>query len=745
MLNLTPFKKVMIRIFGEVGFLSPIFLIPLFINFGGGSIQLSVWSVIVMLSALGYGRLFAASKNEPSVPHIHLVLGLVVMVLIFVVLALLGATQVSSTAVIGCGLIALVVRSYMNHLRFSNQSASINNVQTSLLCLSGSALLLVDHSPAWGFPLAVCVAGAILSLIPNRVLQLLTLLTILVLLGFRVGAPDSGFFLVSDDISFTEAFSYLTIRYGPHEWYGVLGIAAPYHWFGFGLLGLFGLGSTADDLYPTALLSQVVICSLFPGVIKDLIELQRPRSKWNHGLIVVILLAAPFSYQFSPSTTFSALLFAVVLAYIFYFECASKIPRSLVGLFLLVFAMTSSKATIMISGLLLVAAITRLRVSQGMKLKIAGTLTAGFLASLIFTYDILDVWSFEEYGLNVSILASGDPWQLGMVFSLVTVLVVGLVGSDFRFGVCAATTSIFAFYVFSATSTPQSHYFVWTMLWTTLITLAVPLSRLAPREFLAILGCSTAVILSVRTGTGSWTPYRWSGRFPNLPPDVPAWLFVMTFTAVMYAIGLRTIFRRRDRLSRNQNGFFGGGVIAATLLVIVAWGQASLLVDRWQLLGSEFTTEIDMETPRRLRGNLSLREAARWIRENTNRDAIIASNYVCDISSNDAVCDLDGESPVAALTRRRTLLEAPRFAAGLLEEPPLNNRSEVSYPNDILSDYRIVLLLAADDARDPMELLRERGVTHYLEQVGGTGNLTQLRGVQLFVNSEFRVIQVNES
>jgi len=219
----------------------------------------------------------------------------------------------------------------------------------------------------------------------------------------------------------------------------------------------------------------------------------------------------------------------------------------------------------------------------------------------------------------------------------------------------------------------------------------------------------------------------------------------MTFTAVMCAIGLRTIFRRRDRLSRNQNGFFGGGVIAATLLVIVAWGQASLLVDRWRLLGSEFTTEIDMETPRRLRGNPSLREAARWIRENTNRDAIIASNYVCDISSNDAVCDLDGESPVAALTRRRTLLEAPRFAAGLLEEPPLNNRSEVSYPNDILSDYRIVLLLAADDARDPMELLRERGVTHYLEQVGGTGNLTQLRGVQLFVNSEFRVIQVNES
>ena len=745
MLTLTLFKKVTIRIFSDVGFFPPIFLIPLFINFGGGSIQLSVWSVIVMLSALGYGRLFASSKNEASVPHIHLVLGLVVMVLMFVVLALVGAAQVSSTAVIGCGLIALVVRSYMNQSRFSNQSASINNVQTSLLCLSGSALLLVDHSPAWGFPLAVCVAGASLSLIPNRVLQLLALLTILVLLGFRVGAPDSGFFLVSDDISFTEAFSYLTLRYGPHEWYGVLGIAAPYHWFGFGLLGLFGLGSTTNDLYPTALLSHVVICSLFPGVLKDLIELQRPRSKWNHRLIVVLLLAAPFSYQFSPSTTFSALLFAVVLAYIFYFECASKVPRSLVGFFLLVFAMTSSKATIMISGLLLVAAITRIRVSQGMKLQIAGTLTAGFLASLIFTYDIFDVWSFEEYGLNVSVLATGNAWQPGMAFSLVGVLVVGLVGSDFRFGVCAAITSIFAFYVFTATSTPQAHYFVWTALWTTLITLAVPLSHLRPRELFAMLGCSAALILSVRTGTGSWTLYRWGDRFPNLPPDVPKWFFVMTSTAVMGAIGLRTMFRIRRHISRNREGFFGGGVIAATLLVVLAWGQGSLLVDRWRLLGNEFTTQVDMEMSRYLRGNVNLQEAARWIRENTNRDAIIASNYVCDISSNDSVCDLDGESPVAALTRRRTLLEAPRFASGLLEEPHLNDRNEVSYPNDILSDYRIVLLLAVDDARDSMELLRERGVTHYLEQVDGVGNLTLLRGTQLFANSEFRVIQVTRS
>ncbi len=60
------------------------------------------------------------------------------------------------------------------------------------------------------------------SLIPNRVLQLLTLLTIMVLLGLsRCSYTD---FFVDD--TFTEAFSYLTLRTGPHEWYGVLGIAS---------------------------------------------------------------------------------------------------------------------------------------------------------------------------------------------------------------------------------------------------------------------------------------------------------------------------------------------------------------------------------------------------------------------------------------------------------------------------------------------------------------------------------------
>jgi len=724
----------------------PIAVIPLFIYYGGGSLQLAVWSLVVLISALGYGRLFASAESEPGAQATYLILGLVVIVFTIVLTALVGIAPIGIPATIGGGLFALVMRSLRRRARNATRESSCQANQVSLICLAASALVLVDHSPAWGFALAVCLAGALLSLIPNRILQLLTLLAVFVLLGFRVSAPESGFYLVSDDITFTEAFSHLTLRYGPHEWYGVLGIAAPYHWFGFGFLGIFGLGAGPGDLYPTALLAQVIVSSLFPWVLKDLIELQKPKSRWSYGLVVIIVMAAPFSYQFSPSTTFSALLFTAVLTYITNTESWHQVAKSTIGLALLTFAMTSSKATVLISGLLLVVVITRLGVSKRMKLRIAGTLTAGYFASLIFTYDILDVWSFKEYGLNVSVMAAAtNVSQLGIAFSLVTLLVFGLIGADVRFGICAATTSIFAFYLFHATSTPQAHYFVWTALWTTVIVSAVPLSRLSSRELFAILGCWVALVLSVRIGTGSWTIYRWSGRFPNLPPDVPTWFFGVTFTAVTGAIGLTTIFRRRDHLSRNQNGFFGGGVIATTLLVVLAWGQASLLVDRWQFLGSEFTTEIDMETPRRLRGNPSLREAARWIRENTNRDATIASNYVCDISSNDAVCDLDGESPVAALTRRRTLLEAPRFASGLLEEPPLNERNEVSYPDKILSAYRITLLLAVDDARDAMELLRARGVTHYLEQVGGIGNLRQLRGTQLFANSEFRVILINES
>lgn len=696
-----------------------------------------------MLSAAGYGSMIQHKLSVSLPPTLRTSTGLVVLVVANQALIALQVRELvnPSTAAVTAGLALLVFHCHGKLRRLHPRTKEGPLSRDSLICLGATGVLLVDHSPAWGFALAVLGGIAILALFPSKNLRAVGLTTVASLLILRVANPPSGFYLVSDDISFTEAYSYLSSQFGPHEWYGALGIAAPYHWFGFGTLGVFASQTSISDVYPTALLAVIVVSSLFPLVVAENIRSDSANSRVLVWLVPVLCLSGSFSYQFSPSTTWSILLFVTTLGII----RRTSNNRPNLTLFLIItaltFAMTSTKATMMLGIPVLFVVIASEQRATLTSLAQSASVMIGALTTLVMTYDVLNLWSFQEYALTVTfrggftnILESGSYLQLQTLLALALVAVRPVIG------VIMTMLSVIATFVAESTGTSQSHYFIWTVIWISVVLLAIELRTATTGQCVDALIFMSLIAVTSRLVFGSWTTYRWDGRFPNLPPAMPVGLLgAAALAATISLLSRLSLVKLPARLLVASRNFFGTTLVLV-LLLILALGKVSLLAERWQSFGSRFASEIDLDTPQRLVGNTMLTEAATWIRRNTPSDAIIATNHLCDISSNDASCDLDGESPVAALTRRRTLLEAPRYAAGLLDEPQLNRQGEVSYPAQILSVYRASL--TRDDAGGigtADSLLRQHGVSYYLYDLKGPLVQIPTDSEVRFANDDFRV------
>jgi hypothetical protein len=95
-------------------------------------------------------------------------------------------------------------------------------------------------------------------------------------------------------------------------------------------------------------------------------------------------------------------------------------------------------------------------------------------------------------------------------------------------------------------------------------------------------------------------------------------------------------------------------------------------------------------------------EAKRWILSNTSESTLIATNHICPLGES---CSLDGETPIAAWTQRRTLIEAERFITGRrVDETLFNEKSPRGHP-DWVNERRDTAIQFAN--RPTMELLEK--------------------------------------
>jgi len=144
-------------------------LMPLLVHYAGGSLLFAFWSVIVMLSAAGYGSMFQRKLSVSLPPTLRTSTGLVVLVVANQALIALQVSKLvnPSTAKVTAGVALLIFDCHAQLRRLHPRSKEGPLSRDSLICLGATGVLLVDHSPAWGFALAVLGGGAILALFPS--------------------------------------------------------------------------------------------------------------------------------------------------------------------------------------------------------------------------------------------------------------------------------------------------------------------------------------------------------------------------------------------------------------------------------------------------------------------------------------------------------------------------------------------------------------------------------------------------
>ena len=135
--------------------------------------------------------------------------------------------------------------------------------------------------------------------------------------------------------------------------------------------------------------------------------------------------------------------------------------------------------------------------------------------------------------------------------------------------------------------------------------------------------------------------------------------------------------------------------------------------------------------------------ASEWIRDNTDYDVIVVTNYQCFYLT---ACDLDGVTPISALSQRRTYFEAARFAIGATDSPLRFGDHKSGFPDWVLGRWKLSTSALNRPSTLQTNTLIEAGVSWALVDLRVTdSNNFDLVGVERYKNKKFTVVQLNQN
>ena len=552
-------------------------------------------------------------------------------------------------------------------------------------------------------------------------------------------------YLNTDDRFFDNAYSNFIHRFGYWSWYGASDIWVPYHWLTHGIAGIYvnvlrldpylvvGIVIPVLTAIFLAILLVVILQEFFQfkqafkaaclvpllGVIVTGSSISKDASLiFGLTMLIVFLVARNifrrsqfiFSLQFlitylTLSSKFSTGIIAVatVMAMLFYGMCKrvvslSKGLQSLVALFLGV-----AVSLVTSFGLL----------SQTDAISSRGDVKFHF-GGILFSSDIWGTKGAFVWATAVLLPALGSLAIFILIFGLsqakgkgkslhaLMVLVPPLAGSFIYFGVVA----------YSAENYLEAGYW-----------LAIPFAlgvvltnfEIEDRKSFPLFGLGG---LAALTGcVGSWV--RLQSIDQKWVIQILGWGLLQLIVCLILSVLFMVWASRRGS---NSTGF-GYKRFLVLVCIFLLFSQTGPDIYRMVMLGRGINVwdQNFGESHRTFfYGSQDDIDAKNWLIENSKFSDVVATNHICQLYVS---CNLDGQTPIAAWTERRTLIEAERFITGRkVDEILFGELSPQGHPDWVSERRRVSIEFANKPTKELLNQLHNWGVSWFWVDLDMTTN-----------------------
>lgn len=511
---------------------------------------------------------------------------------------------------------------------------------------------------------------------------------------------SQNFLFKSDDLIFFDSYSYFISRFGFWSWSGASSIANPYHWFTYGCLGLFSvvMDPASHDLLTT--IGPIILIVLLAIGLTSLTIRTNNRSAVL--LVAVLLLGMDWVQSpVSPSFDFGIV---IVVAILLTMLCSVR-NEFLIGLLIGVLLITKVQLFIFASPVFVLLGIRKTEFwKERLKILVFSVFSVFFLGSISYNWLNLKFMSAIhpniDFGADLLSLAVRDRWS---PFSAGN---IDRIFGSFSFG----NIVLIIILLYRKRLRLISYFeFLFPILISVLFNY---MFYLANQEYIALFSMVLLSLLVLIDFDDQ--------EISNLRPGL-MWviIFAQIFSGVVSSMSLHYLLLICPALcliylvSRIQR--FASAISLILLSAFCSFAFSHLAEIRTFTDSVRKLSEVGSEGNQfavKLLPSQDLVAATDWLRQNSNPESVIATNYLC---ANESSCVLDGRTTIAWLSRRRTYIEAERFVMGLAESPYQSLSLDVNYPVWVRDRLRLSTNTICSDAKNINQLKRD-GVSFLLLQ-----------------------------
>lgn len=523
--------------------------------------------------------------------------------------------------------------------------------------------------------LMLCIPAMIQQVRPSVSRQWLAILLLTSCGLVRLLVGDI-WYLATDDRVFDSAYSTFVHNFGYWSWFGASDTWIPYHWLGHGVAGLFSSVTLLQGLESAGILIPLLsTCISVSALVSIGKACSVARSRIPLFVGSVLILAATISGN-SVSTNWGTAIALCLLSIVL--MASSNLVKSNLRLgvlvFLLSFSLVSSKvSTAVVFAPAIIAGVAiwgRRSLTSNTRFAISIGCVSGMSAGLVLSLGLFIrpdtssssrvVPAFGGY------LVQDSEWMDSSLFRIC--LLVVMMGFGLLFPILLLTAlriqdmgvnlMLHAVSVGIAVGFGMRYLTVGfsTQLYVDsaqlLIALAVVLGVFSTISDISVfkLGHVTPLVVGVVVAMASVFAGQSAGstqidRALRLSGNGVLLSFIC-----MFVLGLLRV-RGRTLRSASQSALF---ILCGSLLGLGC-------IRSWVSSDWRFSRDSDLPPEEFFRGSAGEQSAAAWLRENSRSEDVIATNRLCELWLS---CPLDGQTPVASLTSRRTWIEAERFVTG---------------------------------------------------------------------------------
>jgi hypothetical protein len=643
-----------------------------------------------------------------------------------------------------------------------------------------------ELSPSQLFPILVCAVGLIADVYPvmniayaallilyfmrGRLNKFsLTFISFLLFITIKLVTSTSQWssFLMSDDSIYLDAYGYSINRHGFWSWSTSSDTWNAYHWFTYGITGFFSdfanLPSlTGPTLFATVLGGVLLAFALYATAQSLLIS--------TKAIVLFVILFPMFGRilwgSVSPSLDLGLIVALItVLLLTRFWDQASTTPGLLLFfcVVLLTYVLGTTKAQIflcLIPAIVIEMLLPNARFAFMQRIRWIIAPSIGTILALLLTFDIFKTASNRDFGISKPQLS---PWVLhlfnneidqvnfgtlpNMALAITFCISPIILAKVFRIGLGNRTvrvsmlSAMFSVLLYIFLGIEHTEYALSFSFWLSVILLG----PLVVQEILlkypfqfTKTRLNGFVFLGVVISLGSYlVGIRWMSLDFWLRFDTDDIYFVtpVYFASLFFVLIIR--FRNLGTIRlvrRNSLTIFLVSVLLGSLIA----KDANLLISDVALRSSNAQR---LDTITESVNDFELINATTWLRKHSHYSDIIASNVQCDYEMS---CPLDGVTPIAALTQRRTFFEAPRFAIGALDSPLTDNDPSTNFPDWVLARWKLSADLEPMVSYSAYQQLKQFGIKWLLIstpnfQQDATGRFSSI----VFANSSYVVVKLN--